>query len=168
MVLRCIEKMSNMLIIINEFIARIVLGLTMIIGILQVFSRYFLHSSIMWSEEVMRYMLLWLVFITLPIAVRSRKHISLDILNIILGGFSPKIKKWIEIIINLIGIIVMVIMTIYSIKVVALGKHQIASSINIQFKYIYIIVPIGLTITVFHFIELIVKEFVKKESKINE
>ena len=165
MVLRYIEKISNILIRINEFLAGVVLGSAMIIGILQVFYRYFLNLSLTWSEEIMRYMLLWLVFTTLPIAVVSKKHISLDI---ILEKVSPEIKKWMEIIINLIGIIIIVSLAFYSIELVALGKLQRVSSINIQLNYIYIIVPISLIITVFHFIELLVKECVRKTGKIDD
>lgn len=165
MVLRYIEKISSILIRINEFLAGVALGSAMIIGILQVFCRYFLNSSLTWSEEIMRYMLLWLVFTTLPIAVVSKKHISLDI---ILEKVSPEIKKWMEIIINLIGIIIIVSLAIHSIELVALGKLQRASSINIQLNYIYIIVPISLIITAFHFIELLVKECVRKRGKIDD
>jgi len=165
LVLRYIEKISNILIRINEFLAGVILGLAMIIGILQVFCRYFLNSSLTWSEETMRYMLLWLVFITLPIAVVSKKHMSLDI---ILEKVSPKMKKWMEIIINLIGIIVIVLLTIHSIELVALGKLQRASSISIQLSFLYIIVPISLIITVFHFIELLVKECLTKGGKIDD
>ena len=159
MVLRLIEKINNILIRINEFIAQFFLFLIMSIGVLQVFCRYCLNSSLTWSEETMRYMLLWLIFTTLPIAAKSEKHISL---NIILEHVSPKIKKWMEIVINLIEIIVIVILATHSIEVVALGKLLKGSSINIQMSYVYIIVPISLIITVFILIELFVKKCVRK------
>lgn len=33
----------------------------LIVGVLQVFARYVLHSSLFWSEEFMRYLMLWIV-----------------------------------------------------------------------------------------------------------
>jgi len=160
-----IKKISNILNRINGLLLVVILGSAITVGILQVFCRYFLLSSLMWSEEIMRFMLLWLVFIALPIGVKSKRHISL---NIILGKVSPEIKKWMEIVINLIGIIVIIILLPHSIKVVTLGRLQRVASINIPFSYVYIVVPISLFITVFNFIELIVKECVRKVGKIDD
>lgn len=33
----------------------------LLVGVLQVFARYVLHSSLFWSEEFMRYLMLWIV-----------------------------------------------------------------------------------------------------------
>jgi len=160
-----LKKLNNILVRINEFFLQVILSSVIIIGILQVFCRYLFNSSLMWSEEISRYMLVWIVFISLPIAVKSKKHISL---NIFLQNCSPEIKKWMEIIINVIGIIIIVILAIYGIKLVALAKLLKAASMNIQMNFIYIIVPITLIITVFHFIELLVKECVKNGDNIND
>jgi TRAP-type C4-dicarboxylate transport system permease small subunit len=56
------------------------LGLTMTgIVILQVFYRYALNHSLFWSEELARYLLVWLTFLGATVAYRRHMHPSVDI-----------------------------------------------------------------------------------------
>jgi len=49
--------------------------LNMVVG-LQVFSRYVLNHSLYWSEELARYMFIWLVFSSAAIVLRMDRHIQ--------------------------------------------------------------------------------------------
>ncbi len=57
------------------------LGLSMaLIVALQVFSRYVLNHSLFWSEELARFLLVWLTFLGASVAYRRRAHASIDVL----------------------------------------------------------------------------------------
>lgn len=58
-----------------------VLIVIVISGTAQIFCRFVLKSSLIWTEELMRYLFVWLSFITASIAVREHKHISVDFLT---------------------------------------------------------------------------------------
>jgi TRAP-type C4-dicarboxylate transport system permease small subunit len=61
--------------------ALLLLGLTMTaIVILQVFYRYALNHSLFWSEELARYLLVWLTFLGATVAYRRHMHPSVDVL----------------------------------------------------------------------------------------
>jgi len=55
-----------------------VLGSIVIIMIVQVFFRYVLNHSIYWSEEIVRYLFIWFVFIGGAIILRDNDHIGID------------------------------------------------------------------------------------------
>ena len=44
----------------------------------QVIMRYVFHSSLGWSEELARYMFVWLVFIGISYGAKVMRHIKID------------------------------------------------------------------------------------------
>lgn len=48
---------------------------------LQFFSRYVLNSSAAWTEEIARYLLMWVTFIGASVVTRRGTHISVEILS---------------------------------------------------------------------------------------
>lgn len=74
----------------------IILGTGMIVvGVMQVVWRYVLKLSLPWSEELMRYMFIWLVMIGISVGVRYKKHVAIDVLADSLQGSSKFIVKMI-------------------------------------------------------------------------
>jgi TRAP-type C4-dicarboxylate transport system permease small subunit len=47
---------------------------------LQFFTRYVLNDSIAWTEEIARYLLMWVTFIGAAVAMRRRTHIAVEVL----------------------------------------------------------------------------------------
>ncbi len=71
-VLRAVDRASEILII--ALFAGIVL-----VGGLQVLSRYGFNASLSWSEEFQRYGLIWIVFLALVVGYRRGAHIGMGI-----------------------------------------------------------------------------------------
>jgi len=58
----------------------LILGLSMSATvILQVFFRYILNDSLFWSEELARYLLVWLTFVGATVAYRRNMHPGVDV-----------------------------------------------------------------------------------------
>lgn len=51
---------------------------------LQFFSRYVLNSSFAWTEEIARYLLMWVTFVGAAVAMRRRTHIAVEVLHVFL------------------------------------------------------------------------------------
>nr|MBC8443682.1 TRAP transporter small permease [Deltaproteobacteria bacterium] len=51
------------------------------LAILGVFFRYVMQSPFMWTEEVARYLLVWMGFTAVSIALRQGKHIKVEVLS---------------------------------------------------------------------------------------
>lgn len=50
--------------------------------------RYVLNDSLVWSEELARYLFIWIVFLGGAIGVRERSHIAVDVLRVRPGSRS--------------------------------------------------------------------------------
>ena len=68
-----------------------VLGISMAgVVILQVIFRYIFNNSLFWSEELARYLLVWLTFLGASCAYHRRVHPSIDLIT---NRLDEKVKK---------------------------------------------------------------------------
>ena len=68
----------------------ILFGLVTILTIYQVFARYVLNNPIVWSEEIVRYSMIWIVMLGTAVALRQGLLVSVEI---ILHIVPRKVKK---------------------------------------------------------------------------
>lgn len=73
-----LRKIDNLIKKVEAVTACVMLVTIVLVGTLQIIFRFLLNSSLVWTEELMRYLFVWLSFITASIAVREHKHISVD------------------------------------------------------------------------------------------
>lgn len=61
-----------------EFFVAIIFAATLAVGLLQVFHRFVLNSSLSWSEEAQIFGHIWVVFLGIPIAYRRGAHLYIE------------------------------------------------------------------------------------------
>ena len=66
----------------EEYVAGTFMALLLLALSAQVASRYLLGSSIGWTEEVARYLFIWLVFLGASAAIRRRIHVAVDLFGL--------------------------------------------------------------------------------------
>ena len=64
----------------EEVFLVILMSLATIVVAAQVFTRFVTKSPLPWSEELARYMFLWLVWVGAAYATKERKHIKIDVM----------------------------------------------------------------------------------------
>ena len=115
----------------------IVFWTLLIIVFIQFFSRYALNSSLAWTEEIARYLLILLGFVGSVTCVRKRSHIYLEFFYRFLP---PGIVKWIVIIVSFINTAFFTYAGILSIELAQRTHHQSMTSIDLPKGVIYWIV----------------------------
>ena len=126
-------------------IERVMRGLTMVLLVLMVIivfanvvSRYYLHASLAWSEEVARFMLVWLVFIGSFLAYIHDEHLGLDIL---VAKMPPTMRKAVGFCTNM-----MILFALYAVMeggylLMRDNFDWLSSAAEIPQGYVYFIVP---------------------------
>lgn len=101
----------------EKMLCVIFLALMSIIIVLQVFFRYVLNNSLSWSEELARYLFIWMIYIGISYGVKMDKHICVDAVY----TFMPKsIKRGYAIVAYVLFLIFAVAIVYYGIVVVGM------------------------------------------------
>ncbi len=98
-----------------ELICRKIIGILMALMVIamcyQVVLRYIFSSSNIWSEEITRYMFVYVVLLGSFVAVRRNSHLQVDFLINLMHG---KFKKYFTVVTSLIVIAFLVYLLISS------------------------------------------------------
>jgi C4-dicarboxylate transporter DctQ subunit len=78
-----------------------------------VIMRYVLLKPIAWADEVALYLLVWVVFIGGSVAIRTRGHIAIDLLPLILP---PKARRWLAVAVQALTILFFIVFFWYSLQ----------------------------------------------------
>lgn len=110
--------------------------------IIAVFFRYVINSSLLWGEELVRYMAIWLVFLGLSSAHRRSEHVSINSLLRYIPGINSVLARRIGEAITLVfcfGI------TWFGIQATAgnFANHQVSPAMQIGIAWVYLAIPVG-------------------------
>lgn len=126
-----------------------------IMVLIQVFFRYVLNNSFVWTEEVARFMMVWMTFIAAPVAYRKGANVSLDIVR---NLFKGRLHAFIGILIEIAALATLCLFFYKSLGMFERGINIRASSIEISMAYVYVSMPIGLLLTAIVNVEIILKD----------
>ena len=116
------------------------IGLMLLIIFMQVISRYFFGHSPSYSEELSRYLFVWVVFLSLPVVSRQGGHM---VVGLLLERFTGEKLRRLKIIGNLCSIAFLIIMVYQGIRMISLASWQTSPAMEIPMSYVYIAIPLG-------------------------
>ena len=133
-----------------------VMGLTMaLVVIVQVFCRYALNASLFWSEELARYLLVWLSFLGATAAYQRRVHPSVDVLT---GRLSARWRKRVGILVYLFSFILFAVMVYHGTAFAYFVRLQISPALAIPKWIIFSVIPLSGAIFSLHCLRFLVDE----------
>ena len=127
------------------FMIPLIFAMSIIIFI-QVIARYVFQNSLTWSEEMARYMFVWLVYFSVSYTARREKHIRIDAaINLYPKNVRPYIELLSEIIV--LGFAIFIAVTGFTVfgKIAWSGQMSPAMRIPMQFVYAAPMIGLGLT-----------------------
>ena len=128
----------------------------------QVFSRFILQNPSSITEELARYMLIWLGILGASYVSGQKMHLAIDLLSTKLKG---KNKAILEIIIQVsIFLFALFVMVIGGFRLVqiTLTLNQISAALQIPLGYVYTVIPISGIIMMFYSVTFIIEELKRK------
>lgn len=108
-----------------------------------VFTRYVLNYVASWSEEIPRYMLVWITYLGAALAIKFKEHISLDVFFNLLP---LKARQVGHLFLNGLVAIVAVILVVYGIGLVNHFGDDKMESIPLTNFWLYLVMPISGTL----------------------
>lgn len=137
---------------IEEIFLVILMVAAVIIVAMQIVTRYVLAIPLPWSEEIARYLFLWLTWVGASFATKERKHVSIDV---VYSQLPEKVQIVCRVITTIVWIGFLFQMTKLGIKLtssVASGG-QIAVGSGIPMWVPYASIPTGMGLMLFRLIQ---------------
>jgi TRAP-type transport system small permease protein len=107
---------------------------------LGVFSRYVLHSTFTWYDEIARLLFVWIVFLGAAVGVRRSGHFRLQL---VIDRFSPGLRR----VADTFGVLAIMVFGGVLIqqgwKLVELGQFQQTPVMGLSKAYVYASIPAG-------------------------
>lgn len=124
------------------------MGLVMVAVVTaQVFCRYVLNHSLFWSEELARYLLVWLTFLGATVAYHRRVHPSIDMLQARVG---PAVSRAMTIAGYLVALLFFGVLTVYGLQFAHFVRAQISPALQIPKWTVMMVLPLSGTILCLH------------------
>lgn len=132
-----------------------IVGVMTVVVFLQVFYRYVLAQPLQWSEELARYLFVWLSIMGAALALQRKGHFGLDLFYKMLSSrFRRTVKFPVYL---LLGIVIFVIL-FQGIILVQKTALQESPAMGISMAWAYASLPVGGALMAIHLIALSLKD----------
>lgn len=128
--------------------------------VLQIFFRYVVGKPLIWTEELSRFLFIWMIMLYAGHCVSAKLHIRVEVLV----DFMPKgVQKALEIIMQLLGLVFFVYL-IPSAWQLTIAQHRIISSaLRFPYSFVYGSVVVGAILIIAHIVENLILTLFDKE-----
>lgn len=155
--------MGKIIAAINSFVRLIIiaiLSVTIVAVFLQVLFRFFLDQPLAWTEELARYLLVWITFLGSAYAMSVKAHIGTEYIQKFL---SPLMKNVVLILAALLSIFFFVVMVYQGYLLSVRSMTQTSPSLLVPMGYVYMVIPISGILLIMNVIHVTWKDITGKE-----
>ncbi|PKM54158.1 MAG: TRAP transporter small permease [Firmicutes bacterium HGW-Firmicutes-5] len=135
--------------LVNVSVILCVIGMIIVI-FMQVIFRFIFNNPLSWSEELARYLFVWITFLGASICARERGHIGMDF---VVSKFPDKWQSIVEHIGLLLMIVTSITIAITSMETVISNFGQTSPALRLNMGFIYSAIPIGFIYTAVYYAE---------------
>lgn len=141
----------------------VLLTLALVIDVLWgVITRYFFNEQSSWTEELSRFLLVWMVLLASALVYGHKEHLGLDYF---VGNMDDKTQKYVAFVSKLVGLLFSILVLIYGGSRLVLHTfemNQMMQALQIHKGWMYLSVPVS---GVFFLIFCLESLLEKKESE---
>jgi len=117
---------------------------------INVILRYVFKAGLPWSEELIRYVIIWATFIGIGLLARKEAHVSIDFFA---AFMSKKNQRYMTLFADFVSIVFCFIMVYYSFDTVSkqIATAQKSPALQMPFYIVYFCLPLGFALGVLRF-----------------
>lgn len=140
----------------------------MVINVLwQVASRYLLQSPSSFTDELSRFLLIWVGLLGAGYATGKKLHLAIDLLPTYLNGKESGRK--LNAVINILVAVFAILVLIWggsNLVYITLALEQPSAALGIPLGYVYTVIPLSGVVTLYYSIHNLILDFNKSEEVI--
>lgn len=126
-----------------------------VVVFLQVVFRYVLRQPLFWSEELPRYLLIWLSFLAAALAQRNEGHINI---TLIVNLFPRRARQVVQMLERLITLAFLGCLVYSGSLVTNITAHHRSTALQIPMAAVYVALPVGAVLMGLYLVLLILRD----------
>lgn len=142
-----LRQIDRAILSVNRLILIIAMAVMSVVVFTNVVLRYTTGDSILWSEEVARYLMIWLTYLGIGPVLRLGGHMAIDTLQAGLGEPRARILRALIVALLLGFSLLMVFVGIDFVDRTAVQSTPVT---DIPFSFIAAAIPVGFALTLWH------------------
>ena len=154
--MRIIDRIEEIFLSISILIATLLVLINVILRLMGL--------GLTWSEELIRYLLIWVTFIGMSVCAKENTHMSIEFIPQLLKGAAYKVLMFI---VYVIAIIFSVMLIWYSFKLVDFSaqSNQVSPGLGIPIAIVYFVIPFSGCLVLIRYIQQIILLFSNNRHK---
>lgn len=116
------------------------MGVVSVVVIVEVILRYTVGETLVVTEELSRYLMVWIAFLGSVLLMRERGHIVAEGLG---GRFGPLGRRVIGVVADLLSLVFLLTLTVAGLQTLPGQLDQYLTTINIPIFWFYLAIPVG-------------------------
>lgn len=143
----------------EEYFLVYTMVLMVVIVFVQVIFRYILNDSLSWSEELVRYIFIWQVWLGASLGMRINEHIRVDMFVKLLPSAPQKVMN---VLADILVLAFYVFLIVYGFEYLAsvIAKDMTSTALQLPLSWVYASLPVGSAIIALRYVVLVGKSVV--------
>jgi len=137
----------------------LILGMITAITLQIIFRVFF--DSLVWTEEISRYLLVWSTFLGATMAYYRGMHINV---TFVVDAMPQKIQKSVQTLAILASMVFFALAIKYGIDYMTIQIFQVSAALRVPMKWVYLVMPLSFAIRFLHGLTGISRVWVSKEA----
>ncbi len=138
----------------KEYYALLLVMASFVVLMTEVVFRYVIGSSMEWTDEISRLLLVWMTFTGIGLVILERKEIFAQVFR---QRLSARAKNLWSFFIDLLVFAFNLFLIIYGIQMTHFSWDMRSESLELPFSYFYVSIPLGALLAVFYLAQRIRK-----------
>ena len=117
------------------------MALAAVLGLFQIFTRFVIEQPAEWTEVLIRFSLIWMVFLGIPAAFRQGAMVSVDVLY---RWSPPSIRRVLDAVVSLAALLLIAVIIWFGWKYALRGQVQTIIGLEgVSMFWAYLAMPLG-------------------------
>ncbi len=160
-----LDTLDNVIRKINKGVMDVIMiiGISMlVIALIHIFSRYVLNSSLTWSEELLKIMLVWFCLLSASYIAVRRDHVSIVVFK---QMFPKKIEHGMDLFMQILMFIASLIVCFIGIRMMIKAGSRVTPALNFPYAGKYAAVTVAFAVIALYEFRNMLNDFLRPGEK---
>ncbi|MFC2949703.1 TRAP transporter small permease [Virgibacillus sediminis] len=135
----------------TEMITMSLLFAMVLLVFVQVCTRLLLDSSFSWTDELARYMFIWVVFLGGGIAFQHGAHISIEAVK---ERLPIHLQRWMRALVAVLSIVFFLLLIGTGIQLISSSMNQTSPALTLPMGVVYSVIPLSGVLQIWNVIDI--------------